>query len=110
MNKCCRVTIITEKSEDSEWIIKFENDDQIRTLIALRENAKIQARDKNPVIQYFITEYHDDVETRVWLSHDNLIPGLKAETWYLIHKEEDAMGHESVSYAEDTEEGDGPSD
>ncbi|MBO7664253.1 hypothetical protein J6S46_00095 [Candidatus Saccharibacteria bacterium] len=86
----------------------FDDPEQATAWVALNENAKIQSGEKSPSIPYFITEYEDYEEKRVWLSQDGLIPGLKAKTWYLIHKETDAMGYEITAYEE--EGGDGPSD
>ena len=104
--KFCRLTTLV--AFPTEIDADFDSPEQAGVWIALNENAKIQGGDYSR-IPYFITEYEDYEEKRVWLSQDGLIPGLKAKTWYLIHKEEDVMGYETTKYLEE-EGGDGPSD
>lgn len=104
--KFCRLTTLVAFPTEIE--VDFDNPEQATTWIALNENAQIQQGEYSK-IPYFITEYEDYEETRVWLSQDSLIPGLKAKTWYFIHREKDAMGYESTTYLEE-EGGDGPSD
>ena len=81
---------------------EFEDDKQAKTWVQMFcENPKYRKDGSVPVVPYTIEEVVDYVPQRLWASHDDLLPGVKAGKWYVIDTKTDNQGYDVVTYSED---------